>query len=323
MPIVATVTRSSSSRFFSQQRGISVGNAGGNAYTLRKADGTALGAYRTVAEAQAIFNRFHGPNRVYRWERHDLAGDIEQHVCIGTPLNAREIWVLQAPNSFVVNSQGLTALDQWMEPNYSPNSVKLESIATNVINTISDISGNDNEMAAVEEPLLVQNDPGFNDAQSVDFDYGVAPFNGFTIPNLGQISPPYTVILMANNLNPGLNGSVWTTDQADRLRFTEVPGTGEWRLRVGASFVDSTVVGSANGDILVAKVTETETIFRVNGVEAGTIAAIPADGEVDVGGVSVDPWNGRLAFHMIADIADADNTRILQMERYLRETYQP
>jgi hypothetical protein len=62
--------------------------------------------------------------------------------------------------------------------------------------------------------------------------------------------------------------------------------------------------------------------FRVNGIDAGQITNVTdIGGAIEIGGWNTDIWEGRLAFHMIADIADADDTRILQTERYLRETF--
>jgi hypothetical protein len=317
MPIVAAITRASASRFFSQQGALNLGNSGGNAYTLRKADGTALGTYRSVSEAQAVFNRYHGPNRIYRWERRDLRGDVEQHVCIGTPLNAGEVWVLKPPN-LLEQDPGLTSLQQWMEPQWVPNSVKLDAVSTGVINTINDVSGSGNKWVANDEPRLIGSDPNFKFKQVVDFD-GVD--DGFTIPNLGSISPPYTVILVANSLDAGGNGILWETQGGDELKIFESGISFEWRFTVGAAGFDSGVLCDENPAIIVAKVTATETVFRVNGAEVGTIAAVPDAGTVEIGGFASDPWEGRLAFHMIANIANADDTRILQTERYLRENF--
>lgn len=323
MPIVAAITRASVSRFFSQQGSLNAGNEGGNAYTLRKADGTSLGTYRSVSEAQGVFNRFHGPSRVYRWERRDLAGDIEQHVCIGTPLNASEIWILRQPNPRIPNSPGDTALRQWTEPASVPNSVKLQSVTTGVINTINDISGNDNPLVAVDEPLYVESDPNFNSKPVVDFDD--PPGSGFNVPNLGAISAPYTMIMVANNLDPGGNGFLWNTDVFPRLEITETPA-GHWRMiHEGTGDIDSMFTGGDRPDILVIKAQPvaggTNLTFRVNGTDWGTLFATDVAGEVELGGHNLDPWDGRLAFHMIANIADADNTRIVQTERYLRAVF--
>jgi hypothetical protein len=326
MPIVAAITRASASRFFSQQSPLNPGNTGGNAYTLRRADGTSLGTYRSVAEAQAVFNRYHGPSRVYRWDRQDLAGDIEQHVCIGTPLNAGEIWVLKQPNPQVPNDPGDTSLQQWMEPAYVPNSVKLESVVTGVIDSISDISGADHPLEAVGDPLLVESDPNFKDKLVVDFDNPPGPY-GFNVAVSDSLSVPFTVIMVANNLDPGSNGSLWNTSIPPRLTVTNGPG-GQWRLVTALGNIDSSVIGSSSSDIIAVKVAPAavglgaDVSFRVNGIDAGQITNVTdIGGAIEIGGWNTDIWEWRLAFHMIADIADADDTRILQTERYLRETF--
>jgi hypothetical protein len=206
-----------------------------------------------------------------------------------------------------------------MEPQIVPGSVKLASVSTGAISTISDISGSGNELVANDEPTLIESDPNFKSSSVISFD-GVD--DGFTIPNLGSISLPYTVVLVANNLDPTNNGILWNTDTVDQLRFLENGITGAWRLQVGAAIIDSGIIGSSDPDILVAKVTAAETVFRVNGVEVGSIIsgiASPAPGAVEIGGFNLDGWEGRLGFHMIADIVD--DTRILQTERYLREKF--
>jgi hypothetical protein len=325
MPIVAAITRASASKFFSQQAPLNPGNTGGNAYTLRKADGTSLGTYRSVAEAQSVFNRYHGPSRVYRWERRDLAGDIEQHICVGTPLNAGEIWVLKQPTP---TSPGDTSLEQWMEPAYIQNSVNLESVSTGVIDSINDISGGTHPMEGVGDPLIIEADPNFVGKTVVDFDNPPGP-NGFDIPAYTEslLSPPFTLIMVASNENPGSNGFLWNTTVPPRIGITNAPG-GQWRLYTDAAGnLDSSVVGSDSGDIIVVKAVPTAIDayleFRVNGIAAGTITGVTdLAGGVELGGWNTDVWEGRLAFHMIANIADADDTRILQTERYLRETFQ-
>lgn len=329
MPIVAAVTRASASRFYSQQSPLNPGNAGGNAYTLRKADGTALGTYRSVAEAQAVFNRYHGPSRVYRWERRDLAGDIEQHVCIGTPLDPGEIWLLQPGSPLQPNSPDSSALDQWMEPDLNINTVKLASVSTNVINTVSDISGSGNYLQAQSgDPYLVESDPNFLGRPVIDFDFAGTQA-GFSVPNLGSITRPYTVIVVANSLNGfNINGHVWITSNNPRIRFfVGFDGaTHVWEMRIGGFPTGTQSDVSAETPapaILVAKVEVDKTSFRCNGKDFGTVPAAtgPVPGVVILGGYDTDPFNGRIAFHALSRIADPDNTRIRQTERYLSEKF--
>lgn len=326
MPIVAAVTRASASRFFSQQGSVNPGNTGGNAYTLRKADGTSLGTYRSVSEAQQVFKRFHGANRIHRWERRDLAGDIEQHVCIGTPLNAEDVWVLRQPNPQIsTNDRGVSSLRQWMEPNAAAGSVKVES-ATGVISSVSDLSGSNHPLLAVEDPVYVESDADFLGKPVVDFDQTGAPFNGLEL--LGSVytlSPPFTMILVANNLNPGSNGVLWNTDVFPRLNVTEGPG-GVWRMNIEAiGNVDSTVVGSNTPDILVIEATPIAVgatfSFRVNGADVGSLDATDVGVGIEMGGYNMAAFDGRVAFHMVASISEARDTRVLQTERYLRQTF--
>lgn len=328
MPIVATVTRASASKFFSQQGSLNLGNSGGNAYTLRKADGTSLGTYRSVAEAQGVFNRYHGPGRVYRWERQDLAGDIEQHVCIGTPLNAGEIWILTRPNPGIPNDRGRTSLQQWCEPSIAQNSVRLSTVTSEggVISSVSDISGSNHPLQAVEEPLYVESDANFLGRSVVDFDQTGAPFNGLEILSDDYLlSPPYTLIMVANNLNSGSNGVLWNTSVFPRLEILDGPA-GVWRMTVEATGdVDSATVGDSTPDILVVKARPLNVgarfTFRVNGVDEGYVDATDIAGGIQIGGFDIDPFDAHMAFHMIADIADADDIRIEQTERYLHRTY--
>jgi hypothetical protein len=327
MPIVAAVTRASASKFFSQQAPLNPGNTGGNAYTLRKADGTSLGTYRSVAEAQSVFNRFHGPGRVYRWERRDLAGDIEQHVCIGTPLNAQEIWVLKQPNpQLTQNDPGQTSLQQLAEPQAVKNSVNLTNVTTGVISSINDISGSGHPLRAVEEPLYIDSDADFLGSAVVDLDQAGAPFNGLEIlTDEYAISPPFTLIMVANNLNSGANGVLWNTKVFPKVEILDGPA-GVWRMTVEATGdVDSATVGDNTPDILVIKARPLNVgarlTFRVNGVDEGYVDAVDIFGGIEIGGFAIDPFDGHVAFHMIAGIADADDTRIRQTERYLHQTY--
>jgi hypothetical protein len=327
MPIVAAITRASVSKFFSQQGPVNFGNTGGNAYTLRKADGTSLGTYRSVAEAQSVFNRYHGPSRVYRWERRDLAGDIEQHVCIGTPLNALEVWALKQPNpQLTQNDPGQTSLQQLAEPQAVKNSVNLTSVTTGVISSINDISGSGHPLRAVEEPLYIDSDSDFVDSAVVDFDQTGAPFNGLELlADDYLLSPPFTLIIVANNLNSGSNGALWNTNVFPRLEIVDGPA-GVWRMTVETfGDIDSATVGDNTPDILVVKARPLNLgarfTFRVNGVDEGYVDATDIAGGIEIGGYNIDPFDGKMAFHMVADIADADDIRIRQTERYLHQTY--
>lgn len=323
MPIVATVTRASASRFFSQQPGLSVDSSGGNQYTLRKADGDSLGTYRSVSEAQNIFRRFHGVSRILRWEQRNLPGDIEQHVCIGLPLDPSEIWVLQPGSAQVPNSQPiLTSLILWAEPSVAPGSVLLSNVTTGAIRRIGDISGSGNILLGSNDPVQVAADADFNGRTSVDLDRTLP--QGFTVPNLASLAPPYSIVMVANNLLPTANGNLLDVDPggATPLQLQEGGGA-RWQLDVGGTVRTSDVAGSASPAILTVKVSATETIFRVNGVQVGSaIASVPSAGVLEIGGISTSGWTGRFSFLSVANIADPDNTRILQTERYARERYQ-
>lgn len=323
MPIVATIVRSSVSRFYSQAER-NVGSGGGNNFTLRKADGLQLGTYENVGQAQAAFAQFHGSNRILKWQRSDLRGDIEQWVAIGTPLDPSEIWVLQQPTAQVPNATpAQTSLIHWVEPAVSLGSIKLIDVDTNTIRRVSDLSGANNFWLVDDEnnaPVLIDPDNDFNGRPSVALE--VDPGAGFNVPNLGSLAPPYTIILVANNSFSSFNGVLAEVDGATTLRFSEDGATGEWQLRVGGAPITSSIVGDTSPAILTATVTSTTTRFRVNGVDAGSLAAAPNAGPFIIGGLASDSWFGRISFAMIADLVDSNDTRILQTERYLRERYQ-
>lgn len=318
MPIVATVTKASSSQFFAQEPGVNVGSSGGVAFTLRKADGTNLGSYQSASQAMATFAQFHGPNRIYKWQQRNLAGDIEQHVCIGTPLDPSEIWVLGPPGQ-APNAQPPTSLIEWIEPAAVPGSVNIVDVSTGVIRLIKDLSGSSNVISAEATPNLVEGNLSFNSRPVVNLVGGDSEgFSGFTVR-----SPPWTIVMVAINLDPG----------GDPVTLLEIDGGGAsifrlgtdganlWEANVGGTTVKGTASDSTS--ILTAKANGTNVVYRVNGVDEGTIAANPESGVLKIGGFDAAfPFTGRFAFLMISDIADADNTRVLQMERYCRERFQ-
>ena len=161
MPEVAFVTRTGASRTFESQSPNNVGNEVGVGYTLRTATGLNLGSYRSAPEAMAAFARRFGPNRILKWKQQNLAGDIEQHVAIGLPLDPEEIW--------------LDDLIQWLEPDLVPGSVILQDVALQTIRQIYDLSGTDNlavQTALASQPTVVANDSGFNGRESIAFDGG-------------------------------------------------------------------------------------------------------------------------------------------------------
>jgi hypothetical protein len=297
-----------------------VGNSGGNAFTLRKANGEFLGAYRSVPEARAVFSRFHGPNRIHKWERRDIAGAVEQHVCIGTPLDPSEIWV-KSPGSQAPNSEAETAVRTWSQTSLV-NSVKLADVATGEITRVTDISGNGRLLSASGTPIFVESDPKFNGRGSIDTTLG--GFDAFGVYGPSS-SNGQTIFLVANNLSVGSNGVLWEIrpPAAEPIVIDESPG-GFWRLSVGASTLVSTVLGSDSPHLIVVEATQSAVALRINGVDEGSIAAPPiaSTGNVDIGGHASTPWVGRFAAHLVVDAVDTVDTRVLQTERYFRELYQ-
>lgn len=305
MSVVGYVIKATSSRFFSQSRG-NVGAAGGVEYVARNTRGEHLGGYKNAAMAMAAFSQFYGKNRIARWERRDLPSNVEQYVAIGSPLDPSEIW----------NDN----LEVWVEPSQVPSSVLLTNAVAKTIFSIGDISGNGNKLVAVHNPVLIDGDPLFNDQLSVNMDK--AQVQGFTVPTLTALAPPYTMIIVGNSFqDPGLNSELVDVDGSGNDLRLGVSGTGAWQVRIGASTITGGLAGPAPV-ILTVKVTPAATNFRVNGVAIGSVAAVPDSGSLVIGtGPAGGPHPGRFAFLMIADIADADNTKIMMTERYVRSKY--
>jgi hypothetical protein len=320
MPIVATVTSCGGSTFFSQDAA-NIGGQGGNAFTLRKADGTSLGGFNSRSEAQASFNQTYGRNRIYRWERRDLRGGIEQWVCIGSPIDPSEIWQLQGPSQVPNALPADSSLIQWIEPSLVPGSVKLADVATGAISTVSDLSGSANALTAQSATTLVAEDSAFSGRPVFDIDR--LSLQGFSVPSLLTLAPPWTMVLVANNLDGVASGTLVHVDDGGAAEFRLQTGAGAgWQARVGVGAPFTLLDGSsAFAAVISVKATASELQFRVAGVAIGTIPLPVGTGALKIGGYDTAPWGGRLAFFMLANIADADNTRIAQTERYCHERY--
>jgi hypothetical protein len=307
MPEVAFVTRTFGSRTFQTQGPDNVGNETGVGYALRTATGQNLGTYRSVSEAQAAFSRRHGPNRILKWKQQNLQGDIEQHVAIGLPLSPREIW--------------LDNLIDWLEPDLVPGSVMLQNVVDGTIRRVNDLSATSNyaeQTVLVEQPELNENDSGFNGRASILF----AGAESMLTPNLTTLSPPYTVFVVARStVDDG--GDPFIVDTAGDDLHIGGDGAGAWELVVGASSLTAGVTPPlADAAILVARVTDTLTEFRLNGESQGSIAGIPADDGTFIIGRGVDLLTGSIAAAMIAiGETEPNDARILQTERYFNLRY--
>lgn len=321
MPIVATVTRTGGgARFFSQSPS-NVAGQGGVGYSLRKADGRALGMYQNVASAQAAFNAFHGRTRIYRWERRDLPGSVEQWVCIGTPLDPKDIWQLSPPNNQVPNAQPTTALIQWVEPSAVKGSVKLTAVGSgNVVGTVSsvkDISGGTQyNYAASGDPTLREGLAFAQGRRVLSFDGTGDQLVASAVPNP---TSPAAIIIAANMTNVGADGILLS--QPDEP-WSLLSNTGEWQLSVNGSPVTRPGAISSGGlDIVTIVAKEASTELRVNGESIGSVAQ-PIDQaftSLTLGGPA-PLWEGNVGFLMIA--SGNDLTKIKQTERYVASRYQ-
>lgn len=308
MPEVAFVTRTFGSRTFETQGVDNVGNETGVGYALRTATGQNLGSYRSVSEAQAAFARRYGPNRILKWKQQNLQGDIEQHVAIGLPLSPREVW--------------LENLVEWLEPDLVPGSVMLQDVVAETIRRINDLSATDNyaeQTTLASQAVLETNDSGFNGRASILF----AGAESMLTPNLSTLTPPYTVFVVARaTVDDGGDPFIITT-AGDDLHIGG-DGGGAWELVVGASSLTAGVTPPlSNAAILVARVTDTLTEFRLNGESQGEIAGIPGANGTFTIGTGVDLLTGSIAATMIAiGETEPNDARILQTERYFNLRYQ-
>lgn len=308
MPQVAFVTRTFASRTFQTQSPENVGNETGVGYTLRTAAGQNLGSYRSVSEAQAAFARRYGPNRILKWQQQNLRGDIEQHVAIGLPLDPSEIWQ--------------DALIEWISPSLIPGSIVLQSVSLATIQRASDLSGSGNQAVQTtlaQQPTLVASDAGFNDRASIQG----SGAQQLLVPSITTLTPPYTIIAVAR-ATVDIGGDVVFVDTGGDDLILGGNGAGVWELVVGGTSlfaVDTPPISSAA--VLTVQVTDTESVFRLNGATQGTIAGVPdANGTVTLLN-ALDFLIGRLADVMIATgETEPNDTRILQTERYYRERYQ-
>jgi hypothetical protein len=170
----------------------------------------------------------------------------------------------------------------------------------------------------VEQPELNENDSGFNGRASILF----AGAESMLTPNLTTLSPPYTVFVVARStVDDG--GDPFIVDTAGDDLHIGGDGAGAWELVVGASSLTAGVTPPlADAAILVARVTDTLTEFRLNGESQGSIAGIPADDGTFIIGRGVDLLTGSIAAAMIAiGETEPNDARILQTERYFNLRY--
>jgi len=301
MPIVAYVTRTYADSGSFSQSVHNVGNAGGVAYSLRKADGQNLGSYQSVPDAQRAFRQFYGTSNILHWKRQDMAGQVEQHVAVGLPLDPSEIW-----------GDDLT---MWVEPFLG---VSLLNSATKTIFQMSDLSGNGYpcDGPAGEEPVLISEDGNFNDRPTVDFDEVAT--QRFDVTGL-TVTVPFTMIFVANSLAvPGTRRTLIYVAGTPVIFGTNLAGN--WELNNGGGLITSSLATSTPRVITIRQ-SAVAVELRIDGVVIGTNAAAPANGALTISRSDGTAWGGRFAMFNLISVVDADDMRVRQAERYAMERF--
>jgi len=319
MPVVASVTKVDGDTLTVSQDTSNIGgNTGGVAFVLRGPSGQRLGSYRSVGAAQAAFGLSHGTSRILKWNRSDLAGDIEQHVAIGLPLDPKDIW---GPNLAV-----------WWEPAAVPGSVIQSDVVTADIQIVNDISGSGNQVSqavsvkkfgAGLQPNLIDSDPAFGERITINFD---GPGNVSTVETMSTTDPPPTPITVPFVLMVVASYTGPSGDDRDLIKIAgfelgiEAGVTSPWEVRNPAKLTGSASTGGAELITVVQTATGGELI--IGGSSVSNVSVPGVVGAVEFSGNSaLETWVGHVAMVMLALGEDPSGTKRAQTTRYVTEKF--